>query len=43
VPYQYGSYSLCNFIINEGAYLVDSVDDVYRVMGIERYKTIFEN
>lgn len=43
VPYQYGCYSLCNYIINEGAHLIDSVDDVYCVMEIEKNKTIFEN
>ena len=42
VPTTAGEDSLCNALIKEGAYLVETPDDIYESTGIGYKKTIFE-
>ena len=42
VPTRAEEDSLCNHLIKEGAYLVESVDDIYQSVGVVPAKPIFE-
>lgn len=42
IPYMKDRFSLCNKLIGQGAYLVETGDDVLEIMGITREQTIFD-
>ena len=42
VPTRAGEDSICNHLIKEGAYLVETVEDVYVYTGVVPQKPIFE-
>ena len=42
VPTKITEDSICNALIKEGAFLADSVDDVYTMIGVVRQKPVFE-
>ena len=42
VPTRAGEDSICNYLIKEGAYLVETVDDIYLYTGVKPQKPIFE-
>ena len=43
VPTKAGEESICNLLIKEGAYLVETVEDIYQSVGVNPRKPIFEN
>ena len=43
VPTRAEEESICNHLIKEGAYLVESIDDIYLYTGVTPQKPIFEN
>ncbi len=43
VPTRAGEDSICNHLIKEGAYLVETIDDIYVFTGVTPQKPIFEN
>lgn len=43
VPDRIGNDSICNRLISEGAFLVETADDVYDVARVVRKKAVFEN
>ena len=42
VPYKAGDESLCNHLIKEGAYLVETPQDIYDCVGLLIHKPVFE-
>lgn len=42
VPTQAGENSICNYLIKEGAYLVETPEDIYVATGVDIAKPIFE-
>ena len=42
VPTKAGEDSLCNHLIKEGAYLVETVEDIYQSVGVVARKPVFE-
>ena len=42
VPARAGEDSICNHLIKEGAYLVETPEDIYECVGVVRPKAIFE-
>jgi len=43
IPTKIGENSICNYLISEGAYLVETPDDVYEASRVVKKKPIFEN
>ncbi len=43
IPTKIGENSICNYLISQGAYLVETPDDVYDVARVVKKKPIFEN
>ena len=43
VPTRIGENSICNHLISEGAFLVETADDIYEVAHVVKKKPVFEN
>ena len=43
VPTRIGEESICNLLISEGAFLVETPEDVYEVAGVVSKRPVFEN
>ena len=42
VPARAGENSICNHLIKEGAFLVETPEDIYQSVGVTQHKPIFE-
>ena len=43
VPTRIGEDSICNYLISEGAFLVETANDIYEVAHVVKEKPVFEN